>query len=138
MKTKAVFILLVVLLLILLFPVPVTSQWTPLPQELAGGRPGSFHFSTAAELQGDRDELAELRASVERVQNLLPAVANTATRQALQSEVQKWQLHTARYEQRLFTSAGHTAATVESRLNGLKGRRQCSVCHGGMSEPGQP
>jgi len=137
MKTKAAFLFLLLLLLILLFPVRVTSQWTPLPQELAGGRPGSFHFSTAAELQSDRDDLAELRASIDRVQNLLPAVANPATRQALQAELQKWQLHSARYEQRLFSSAGHTAATVESRLNGIKGRRQCSVCHGGISESGQ-
>ena len=137
MKTKAAFLFLLLLLLILLFPVRVTSQWTPLPQELAGGRPGSFHFSTAAELQSDRDDLAELRASIDRVQNLFPAVANPATRQALQAELQKWQLHSARYEQRLFSSAGHTAATVESRLNGIKGRRQCSVCHGGISESGQ-
>jgi hypothetical protein len=137
MKTKAAFLFLLLLLLILLFPVRVTSQWTPLPQELAGGRPGSFHFSTAAELQSDRDDLAELRASIDRVQHLLPTVANPGTRQALQAELQKWQLHSARYEQRLFTSAGHTAATVESRLNEIKGRRQCGVCHGGISESGQ-
>jgi hypothetical protein len=137
MKTKAAFLLLLLLLLILLFPVRVTSQWTTLPQELAGGRPGIFHFYTAAEQQSDRNDLTELHASIERMQSLLPAVANPGTRQALQAEVQKWQLHAARYEQRLFTSAGHTAADVESRLNGIKGRRQCSVCHGGISEAGQ-
>ena len=136
MKTKAA-ILLLVLLLILLFPLPVTSQWSPMPQELAGGRPGSFHFSTAAQLDADRADLAQLRASIRRVQGLLPAVADPAARLALQAEVQNWQLHTARYEQRLFASAGHTAAAVEGRLNGIKGRRQCSVCHGGEAEPGQ-
>jgi hypothetical protein len=134
MKAKAAFLLLI-LLIILLFPVRVTSQWPP--QELAGGRPGSFRFSTSAQLEADRADLAELRASIERVENLLPAVANPATRQAFQVEVQKWQLHAARYQQRLFTSAGHTAATVESRLNGIKGQRQCGVCHGGLIEPGQ-
>lgn len=135
MKAKAA-LALIILLIILLFPVRVTSQWSPLPQELAGGRPGSFRFSTAVQIEGDRADLAELRASLERVENLLPAIANPATRQALQAEVQKWQLHAARYQQRLFTSAGHTAASVESRLNGIKGQRQCGVCHGGLIEPG--
>jgi hypothetical protein len=134
MKAKAALALLI-LLIILLFPIRVTSQWSS--QELAGGRPGSFRFSTAVQLDSDRADLAELRASIERVEDLLPAVANPATRQALQAEVQKWQLHAARYQQRLFTSAGHTAATVESRLNGIKGQRQCGVCHGSALEPGQ-
>ena len=136
MKAKAA-LLLIILLIILLFPVRVTSQWSPVPQELAGGRPGSFRFYTSVQLDADRADLAELRASIERVENLLPAVADPATRQALQAELKKWQLHAARYQQRLFTSAGHTAATVESRLNGLKGQRQCGVCHGGLIEPGQ-
>ncbi|MBZ5511950.1 MAG: hypothetical protein LAN70_12370 [Acidobacteriia bacterium] len=136
MKAKAA-LLLLILLLILLFPVRVTSQWSPVPQDLAGGRPGSFRFSTSAQLEADRADLIELRASIERVENLLPAVANPATRQALQAELQKWQLHAARYQQRLSASAGHTAATVESRLNGIKGQRQCGVCHGGLIEPGQ-
>jgi hypothetical protein len=135
MKAKAA-IALLILLLILLFPARVTSQWPPLPQELAGGRPGSFRFATTVQLEADRADLAELRASIERVEDLLPAVANPATRQALQAELQKWQLHAARYQQRLFASAGHTAATVESRLNGIKGQRQCGVCHGGLIEPG--
>jgi hypothetical protein len=134
MKAKAA-IALLILLIILLFPARVTSQWPP--QELAGGRPGSFRFSTAVQLEADRADLAELRASIERVEDLLPAVANPATRQALQAEVQNWQLHAARYQQRLSTSVGHTAATVESRLNGIKGQRQCGVCHGGSLEPGQ-
>jgi hypothetical protein len=135
MKARAA-IALLILLIILLFPARVTSQWSPMPQELAGGRPGSFRFSTAVQLEADRADLAELRASIERVENLLPAVANPDTRHALQAEVHKWQLHAARYQQRLFTSAGHTAATVESRLNGIKGQRQCNVCHGGAIEPG--
>ena len=134
MKAKAA-IALLILLIILLFPVRVTSQWPP--QELAGGRPGSFRFSTAVQLEADRADLAELRASIERVEDLLPAVANPVARQALQAEVQKWQLHAARYQQRLVASAGHTAAAVESRLNGIKGQRQCGVCHGGSLEPGQ-
>ena len=134
MKAKAA-LLLLILLIILLFPVRGTSQWSP--QELAGGRPGSFRFSTAVQLETDRADLAELRASIERVEDLLPAVANPATRQALQAELQKWQLHAARYQQRLSASAGHTAATVEARLNGIKGQRQCGVCHGGLIEPGQ-
>jgi hypothetical protein len=136
MKAKAA-IALLILLMILLFPARVTSQWSPVPQELAGGRPGSFRFSTSVQLEADRADLHELRASIERVENLLPAVANPATREALQAEVQKWQLHAARYQQRLFTSAGHTAAIAESRLNGIKGLRQCGVCHGGLIEPGQ-
>ena len=136
MKAKAA-IALLILLLILLFPTRVTSQWPPVPQELAGGRPGSFRFSTSVQLEADRADLAELRASIVRVENLLPAVANPATRQALQAELQKWQLHAARYQQRLSTSAGHTAATVEARLNRIKGQRQCGLCHGGSLEPGQ-
>ena len=134
MKAKAALALLI-LLIILLFPARVTSQWSP--QELAGGRPGSFRFSTAVQLEADRAELAELRASIERVEDLLPAVANPATRRALQAELQKWQLHAARYQQRLVASAGQTAATVELRLNGIKGQRQCGVCHGSALEPGQ-
>ena len=136
MKAKAA-LLLLILLIILLFPVRVTSQWSPVPQDLAGGRPGSFRFSTAVQLEADRADLAELRASIERVEDLLPAVANPVARQALQVELQKWQLHAARYQQRLVASAGHTAATVESRLNGIKGQRQCGVCHGSALEPGQ-
>ncbi|MGB9103148.1 MAG: hypothetical protein WCC59_00190, partial [Terriglobales bacterium] len=69
MKAKAAFLLLI-LLLILLFPVRVTSQWSPVPQDLAGGRPGSFRFSTSVQLEADRADLAELRASLERVENL--------------------------------------------------------------------
>lgn len=132
MKTKAAFLLLL-LLMLLLFPARVTSQWPPVPQELAGGRPGSFHFATAAQLDADRADLADLRASLERVQGLVSSVSNAATRQELLAELQKWQLHAAHYEQRLSTSAGPTAATVESRLNGIKGRRQCNVCHGSAS-----
>ena len=136
MKAKAALVLLI-LLIILLFPAHVTSQWPPLPQELAGGRPGSFRFSTTVQLQADRDELADMRASFERVQSLLPAISDPITRQSLQVEIQKWQLHVARYEQRLSSSASPTAASAEARLNAIKGRRQCSVCHGAMSEPGQ-
>jgi hypothetical protein len=138
MKTKAAFFLLfIILLVLLLFPVRVSSQWPPVPQELAGGRPGSFRFSTAVLLDADRADLTELRASLERVPNLVPSIADPAARQVLQAELQKWQLHAARYEQRLSTSAGHTAARVEARLNGIKGQRQCSVCHGAAFEPGQ-
>jgi hypothetical protein len=138
MKTKAAFpFLFLILIILLLCPMRVTSQWPPVPQELAGGRPGSFHFSTAAQLDADRADLADLRASLERMRDLVPSVANAATRHALQTEVQRWQLHAARYEQRISTSAGHTASTVETRLNGMKGHRQCGVCHGGISEPGQ-
>jgi hypothetical protein len=136
MKTKAALVFLI-LLLSLLCPVRVTSQWPPLPQELAGGRPGSFRFFTTVQLQADRDDLAELHASIERVQSLLPAISNPITRQALQAEIQKWQLHVARYEQRIASSASSTAASAEARLNAIKGRRQCSVCHGAMAEPGQ-
>ena len=134
MKAKAA-LLFLILLIILLVPARVTSQWSP--QELAGGRPGSFRFSTTVQLQADRDELADMRASFERVQSLLPAISDPITRQSLQVEIQKWQLHVARYEQRLSSSAGLTAASAETRLNAIKGRRQCGVCHGAMSEPGQ-
>ncbi|MBZ5567178.1 MAG: hypothetical protein LAN64_04920 [Acidobacteriia bacterium] len=136
MKAKAALALLI-LLIILLFPARVTSQWPPMPQELAGGRPGSFRFSTTVQLQADRDDLADMHASIERVQSLVPAISDPITRQALQTEIQKWQLHVARYEQRLASSASPTAASAEARLNAIKGRRQCSVCHGAMSEPGQ-
>ncbi|HET7183400.1 MAG TPA: hypothetical protein VFL42_06630 [Terriglobales bacterium] len=136
MKSKAAMVL-IILLLIFLFPARVNSQWPPMPQELAGGRPGTFHFSTDAQSQADRYDLAELRASIERVQSLLPAIQNSATRQALQVEVQKWQIHAARYEQRLSVSASPTAAAAEARLNLLKGRRNCALCHGNMGDSGQ-
>ena len=136
MKAKAALALLI-LLIVMLFPVSVISQWPPMPQELAGGRPGGFRFSTSVQLQADRDDLADMRVSIERAQSLLPAISDPITRQSLQAEIQKWQLHVARYEQRLSRSAGPTAASAEARLNAIKGRRQCGVCHGGMSEPDQ-
>ncbi len=136
MTHKAAVVLLLVLLFILLFPVRVTSQWHPMPQELAGGRPGTFHFVTDSQIAADRSELAELRAGIDRVQNLLSVVTDPKLRQALQAELQKWQLHTARLEQRLYANASPTAATAESRLNAIKGRHNCSVCHGNMAEPG--
>jgi hypothetical protein len=135
MKTKAA-IALIVLLLIVLFPTRVNSQWPPMPQELAAGRPGTFHFSTDAQSQADRYDLAELRASIDRVQNLLPAIQDSATRRALQLELQQWQVHAARYEQRLSVSASPTAAAAEARLNLLKGRRNCALCHGSMADSG--
>ncbi len=130
-------VVLLIILFILLFPMRVFSQWSPMPQELAGGRPGSFHFVTESQTAADRTELAELRASIDRVQNLLAAVSDAKLRQALQAELQKWQLHAARFEQRIYTNASPTAATAEARLNAIKGRHNCSVCHGNMAEPGQ-
>jgi len=136
MKHKAA-VVLIVLLLILLFPARVTSQWHSMPQELAGGRSGTFHFVTDSQTAADRVDVAELRASIDRVQNLLGAVSDPKLRRALQSEVQKWQLHTARFEQRVYANASPTAATAEARLNAIKGRHNCAVCHGSMAEPGQ-
>jgi hypothetical protein len=136
MKHKAAVVVLIIILLILLFPARVTSQWHSMPQELAGGRAGTFHFVTDSQSAADRTDLAELRASIDRVQSLLVSVSDPGLRQTLQAELQKWQLHAARFEQRLYANASPTAATAESRLNAIKGRHNCSVCHGNMAEPG--
>ena len=83
-------------------------------------------------MRGDKLELAELRVSIERTRTILHAIKDPAARQELQEQLDRWQIHVTRMEQRLTTSAGPTAATVESRLNAMKGARMCGVCHAGQ------
>lgn len=102
------------------------------PNDLAGGRPGVFRFYPSQEIQADRNELAEIRVGIERLRLMLPKVGDPALRRELQAQLEVWQLHTNREEQRMRSSAGPTAAEVETRLNSIKGARQCGVCHAGQ------
>ena len=101
------------------------------PRDIAGGRPGSFRFLPTEQLRADRTEIADLRAGVDRLQRLLPRVSDPVAQREIAGELERWSLHIARLEQRANSSAGPTAATVEARLNQIKGQRNCGVCHGG-------
>ena len=112
---------------------PEATPASPTAQYFSGqasGRPGVFRFYPLQEIQGDRSEVAELRAGGERLQALLPAVDDARARQELKAQLQRWQSHLNREEQRMRVSAGPTAAQVETRLNAMKGERTCAVCHG--------
>jgi len=138
MKSKAVLVALLFLLsgLILTRGTPGAAQQLQrppqLPYEFAGGRPGVFRFHPQEQMRADLAEAAELRNGVERLRGVLPRISDPAAREQLQSELARWETHLSRLELRVNSSAGPTAATVESRLNGIKGARQCGVCHGQM------
>ena len=137
MKRKSALVLLL-LFLLMAFPrsasVAQYFQNPELPRDLSAGRPGSFHFLTHEQLRADRAEIADLRAVIERLQRLLPRIADPVAQREVSRELERWSLHAARIEQRANSSAGPTAASVEARLNQLKGQRSCGVCHGGPPE----
>jgi hypothetical protein len=105
------------------------------PSDLTAGRPGIFRFTPQEQVQADKLELGDLRISIERLHASLRTVRDPELRRLLQGELERWQLHVNRMEARLYSSAGPTAANVETRLNGMKGARQCSECHGGIEQP---
>lgn len=130
---------LAILTLVVLGSAAALSSWRqvpPAPQPAqyfapqASGRPGVFRFHPYQEIQSQRAEVKELHAGIERAQALLPSVSDAAARQELKSELARWQAHLDWEEQHLRTSAGPTAAEVETRLNEMKGSRTCGVCHG--------
>lgn len=132
--TRKAALLLILLLLLLLFPRSVGvaqrfQQPPEMPRDLAGGRPGAFHFVTNEQARADRTELADLHLGVERVQRILPRISDPVAQREVAAELERWSLHLARLSQR--GSAGPTAAVVESRLNQMKGQRSCGICHGG-------
>jgi hypothetical protein len=138
MTRKAALVLLLFFLLIA-FPrsasIAQQFQGPPeLPRDIAGGRPGTFRFTTNEQLRADRGELAELRAGLDRLDRLLPRVSDPVTQRELSNQIERWSIHIARLEQRSSTPAGPTAATVEARLDQIKGQRNCGVCHGGPPE----
>jgi hypothetical protein len=136
-KSTLVFIL---LLLLLAFPrsASVTPQHFQGPpdfqRDVSAGRPGTFRFVTNEQLRADRLEIADLRAAMDRMHRLLPAVKDAYAQREISAELERWSLHVARLEQRMNSSAGPTAASVEAHLNQAKGTRQCGVCHGAMPE----
>ena len=138
---KAGLVLLVLLFVLIAFPrsasVAVSGQHfqnpPEFPHDVTAGRPGVFRFTTNEQLRADRAEIADLRSGMERIQRLLPILPSNAQRE-IGSEMERWSLHTARLEQRMNSSAGPTAATVETRLTQMKGNRNCGLCHGGMPE----
>ena len=105
------------------------------PTDLTAGRPGVFRFAPQEQIQADKAELAELRIGIERLHSALRTVRDPELRRLLDAELERWQLHVNRMEARLHSSVGPTAAIVEGRLNGMKGARQCGVCHGGAEQP---
>lgn len=142
MTRKAALVLFLLLILLIAFPrsasiaVPGQHFQNPpeLPRDVTAGRPGSFRFVTTEQLRADRTEIADLRLGIDRLQRLLPSIRDANAQREIAGELQRWTIHTARLEQRLNSSAGPTAATVEARLNQMKGQRMCGVCHGGMPE----
>ena len=142
MIRKTALVLLLLIILLIAFPRSASVarpgqqfQNPPdFPRDVSAGRPGSFRFVTSEQLRGDRAEIADLRLGIERLQRILPSVTDRNAQREIAGELQRWTLHTARLEQRLNGSAGPTAATVEARLNQMKGQRNCGLCHGGMPE----
>ncbi len=140
--TRKLALVLILLFLLIAFPrsasvaVPAQHFQGPqdFPRDITAGRPGAFRFVTAEQLRADRAEIADLRLGIERLQRLLPSVRDASAQREFATELQRWTLHTARLEQRMNSSAGPTAATVEARLTQMKGQRMCGVCHGGTPE----
>ncbi len=142
MIRKVALVVLLLIILLIAFPrsasVAISTQHLQnppdFPRDVTAGRPGSFRFVTHDQLRADRAELAELRLGIERLQRLLPSLRDANAQREIATELQRWSIHAARLEQRMNSSAGPTAATVEARLNQMKGARNCGVCHGGMPE----
>ena len=140
--TRKAALVFVLLFLLLAFPrsasvaVPGQHFQSPpdFPRDVTAGRPGSFHFVTNEQLRADRAEIADLRAGIDRVQRLLPSLRDPIAQREVANELERWSLHVARLEQRMNSSAGPTAATVEARLTQMKGQRNCAICHGGVPE----
>ena len=128
---KAGLVLLVLLFLLIVFPrsasvvVPGQHFQNPpdLPHDVSAGRPGTFRFITNEQFRADRAELVDLRAGIERLQRLLPTLRDPAAQRDIATELERWSLHTARLEQRMNSSAGPTAATVEARHTQMTGQR---------------
>jgi hypothetical protein len=133
MKVKIAF--LCVLVCVIVAAAVSQARLPQYPTDLAAGRPGIFRFSPQEQVQADKTELGELRIGIERLQLSLRTARDPELRRQVQAELERWQLHVNRMEARLYSSAGPTAATVEARLNGMKGARQCGVCHGGGEQP---
>ena len=130
---------LAILTVVVLGSAAAVSNWrqvspTPQPAQYfapqASGRPGVFRFHPYQEIQAERADIREMRAGIGRLQALLPAMADGAARQELESELALWQAHLDREDHHHRVSAGSTAAAVETRLNEMKGARTCGVCHG--------
>lgn len=101
------------------------------PTDLAG-RPGVFRFVTDEEMRANRVEIAELRASLDRVHATLDRVTrDPETQRRMQAEFDLWATHLGREEQRSQVSVSPTAAVAERRLSDMKGSRSCGVCHAG-------
>src|SRR4051794_17905895 len=104
------------------------------PRDVTAGRPGTFRFVTSEQSRADRAEVADLRVGIDRLQRLLPTLRDTIAQREIANELERWSLHAARLEQRMNSSAGPTAATVEAHLNQMKGQRNCALCHGNMPD----
>jgi hypothetical protein len=89
---------------------------------------------TNEQLRADRAEIADLRVGIDRLQRLLPTVRDVTAQREIANELERWSLHAARLEQRMNSSAGPTAATVEAHLNQMKGQRNCAMCHGSIPD----
>ena len=114
---------------------PQHLQFPPdFPRDLTAGRAGTFHFVTNEQLRADRADLADLRVGIDRLQRLLPTLRDPTAQRDIANELERWSLHVARLEQRMNSSAGATAATVEAHLNRMKGQSNCAMCHGSIPD----
>lgn len=102
------------------------------PIDIAG-RPGAFRFYTDEEMRAKRIEIAELRASVDRLRGTLEKLAarDPELRRQVQAELEMWNSHLGREEQRMEVSVSSTASVAERRLTEMKGTRSCGTCHAG-------
>src|SRR5579884_3661144 len=98
------------------------------PRGISGGRPGIFRFIPREQLQAERAELTQLRASLERIRAGVSTIQDPAQRRQLDSDLDQWQIHLDRTQQRMTTSASSTAQMVELQLNDIKGQRMCGMC----------
>ncbi len=108
----------------------------PTEKDQFGGRPGTFHFVTNEQAMADAASLKQAFAALDHLDASLAAF-DSKTRDSLAPDLQTLRQFATDVHARRSTSAGKTAAEIEARLNGAKGKFMCGACHGHAMMHGQ-
>ncbi len=113
----------------------IASGHAQYPHQPQGGRPGEFHFILHEQLQQDRAQFRDVRATIDILRyQVSRSKDDAATQRDMLNSLERLRLFVDSMETQLTTSASPTALLVERKLNTIKGDRQCGACHGGLAE----